>query len=193
MYNYYSKNITEKVSNTQITQVVSSSDLGAPRCIETGDEIKVRNAFLWGWTLSKITRFALWWQTGINNMRKYQDRELTMQRGHSHSPLGISGRGGLRQWMWYEDGQVSQHSSSPPSLHTLQNSMWSSSSSPAASSSSSSSSLASHWIPSFSWGTQIWCEGWSRSLKTAEASGCVMKLKLFWLTVLIRLSFFYFL
>lgn len=46
---------------------------------------------------------------------------------------------------------MSQHSSSPPSLHTRQNSMWSSSSSPAASSSSSSSSLASHWIPSFSW------------------------------------------
>lgn len=45
---------------------------------------------------------------------------------------------------------MSQHSSSPPSLHTRQNSMWSSSSSPAASSSSSSSSLASHWIPSFS-------------------------------------------
>lgn len=167
MYNYYSKNVTEKVSNTQITQAVTLVHLGV--------SIKVRNVFLWGWTSTKN-----------------QDRELTMQRGHSHSPLGISGRGGLRQWMWYEDGQVSQHSSSPPSLHTLQNSMWSSSSSPAASSSSSSSSLASHWIPSFSWGTQIWCEGWSRSLKTAQPRGCVMKLKLFWLTVLIWLSFFFF-
>lgn len=25
---------------------------------------------------------------------------LTVQRGQSHSPLGISGRGGFRQWMW---------------------------------------------------------------------------------------------
>lgn len=25
---------------------------------------------------------------------------LTVQRGQIHSPLGISGSGGLRQWMW---------------------------------------------------------------------------------------------
>lgn len=25
---------------------------------------------------------------------------LTVHRGHSHSPLGMSGRGGFRQWMW---------------------------------------------------------------------------------------------
>lgn len=48
---------------------------------------------------------------------------------------------------------MSQHSSSPPSLHTRQNSMWSSSSSSPPSSSSSSSSLGSHWMPSFSWGS----------------------------------------
>lgn len=84
---------------------------------------------------------------------------LTVQRGQIHSPLGISGSGGLRQWMWYDEGQESQHSSSPPSLQTLQNSMWWSSSSispvsPLSSSASDTSSLASHWMPSFSCGFQ---------------------------------------
>ncbi len=90
---------------------------------------------------------------------------LTVQRGQIHSPLGISGSGGLRQWMWYDEGQESQHSSSPPSLHTLQNSMWwsSSSASPPASVSSSpsdTSSRASHWMPIFSWKRKRW--RWAR-------------------------------
>lgn len=80
---------------------------------------------------------------------------LTMQRGQIHSPLGISGSGGLRQWIWYDEGHESQQSSSPPSLQTRQNSMWWSSSSmspasPLSSSPSEPSSLASHWMPSFS-------------------------------------------
>lgn len=78
-----------------------------------------------------------------------------MQRGQIHSPLGISGSGGLRQCMWYDEGHESQQSSSPPSLQTRQNSMWWSSSSMSpvstlSSSPSEPSSLASHWMPSFS-------------------------------------------
>ena len=53
---------------------------------------------------------------------------ITEHRGHCHRPSGISATGGWRQKMWYADGQLSQHSSSPPSLHTWQNSMWASSS-----------------------------------------------------------------
>lgn len=84
---------------------------------------------------------------------------LTVQRGQIHSPLGISGSGGLRQWMWYDEGHESQQSSSPPSLQTLQNSMWWSSSSispasPLSSSPSEASSRASHWMPSFSCGSE---------------------------------------
>lgn len=58
--------------------------------------------------------------------------------------------------MWYDDGHESQQRSSPPSLQTRQNSMWWSSSSispvsPLSSSPSEASSLASHWMPSFSY------------------------------------------
>lgn len=42
--------------------------------------------------------------------------------GHFQSPSGTSVKGGFKQWVWYAEGQESQHNSSPPSLQTRQNS-----------------------------------------------------------------------
>jgi len=86
--------------------------------------------------------------TGSGRKAKNADWWLTVQRGQDHSPSGTTVAGGLRQLRWYEWGQVSQISRSPPSLQTVQNSMWSSafsSSSSLSSSPSSSTSKSSSW------------------------------------------------
>lgn len=59
------------------------------------------NSLLWGPSISR----KVWCSKGNRSIcsfshRRVVEQELTVQRGHSHSPLGISGNGGFRQWMW---------------------------------------------------------------------------------------------